>query len=147
MSWRPSTGANVVVKPWVVSLSSSAASTCDPLCEQWLAGLGAGAGSLSLGLLAHRWRLVSVVIHNCSLSVIVAPSLHHPYCCSLFHPTSSCSWWQLLSHPCCSSSHYPPCKQWWHRWGLKQVGVSVPSWCSVIVIAELESKKTKENLN
>jgi hypothetical protein len=94
--------------------SSSAASTHNPPHEQWLAGLGVGAGLfLLLGLLAH----------SCSggwgVPIVVAPSPRHY--CSPFHPASSCSQRWLLSHPCCSSSHYPPCEWWWQRWGLKRV--------------------------
>jgi hypothetical protein len=82
-----------------------AASTHDPPCEQWLAGLGAGAG---------LFLLLRLLAHSCGggwgVPVVVAPSPHHY--CSPFHPVSSCSRRQLLSHPRCLLSRYPPCKQW-----------------------------------
>ena len=52
------------------------------------------------------------------------------------------SW--LQSHPCHSLSHYPPYKQ--QLTAVAWVGVGVPSGCCLI-IAELEPKKTKENIS
>ena len=52
------------------------------------------------------------------------------------------SW--LQSHPCCSSSHYPPYEQ--QLTAVAWVGAGVLSGCC-LVIAELEPRKTKENIN
>ena len=90
--------------------SSSAASTRDPPCEQWLAELGVGSGcrSLALGSLAHSYggARCPVVL---SLSVVV--------------PLSTL------------------------RAVARSGGIGVPSWCWLILIAELEPKKTQEDIN
>jgi len=91
--------------------------------------------------------------HPCSLFP------HHQLLAPVIHPTSSGSqgWGQVLgcslcgivvmwswSHPCHSSSCYPPYEQW--LTAVAWVGVGVLSGCC-LVTAELETKKTKENIS
>jgi hypothetical protein len=94
-----------------------AASTCNPPHNQWLTGLGVGAGSL--GLLAHSCGgcLSSFIV--VSLSIIVAHSPHCPYCCCLWQQLRVLLW--CLGYCFITMIHHPvihptSCSsQWWCR--------------------------------
>jgi hypothetical protein len=110
---------DIIVGPWCLSMSSSYGpgdlqchqgpiSTCDPPCEQLLAGMGAGAGS----------SVVVGVCYGCS-SCSGSPGTGRPHhhCRRLdtlaIHPTSSClqAWGRVLGRPSWGSCGAGSCHQ------------------------------------